>query len=121
MKDLTIEEYYKSLTTAEWDMAEAIEKELEKVMVAGMTEETAIKFVRTTMAVRKAIPGLQCVVYSVLRLVPVCHGLRCGCALINPLESNQRRAIQIYRLGKTSCRVKGLSEAANVEVHAWQT
>ena len=57
MKDLTIEEYYKSLTTAEWDMAEAIEKELEKVMVAGMTEETAIKFVRTTMAVRKAIPG----------------------------------------------------------------
>lgn len=66
MKDLTIEEYYKSLTTAEWDMAEAIEKELEKVMVAGMTEETAIKFVRTTMAVRKAIPGATvCGVFSI--------------------------------------------------------
>ena len=58
---LTVEEFCKSLSTAEWDEAEAIEVKLHEVMSVGLTEATAIQFVRTVMAARKVMPSVTVV------------------------------------------------------------
>lgn len=41
---------------AEWDMAEAIEADLEKSLTMGLTEDEMVKFVQTVMEIRKVMP-----------------------------------------------------------------
>lgn len=56
MKKLTVAEHFKSLSMAEWGMAEAIEADLEKSLTMGLTEDEMVKFVQTVMAIRKVMP-----------------------------------------------------------------
>jgi hypothetical protein len=57
MKEPTNDQFFRSLSDADWDKAEAIEAEIEKILREGFTEEVGIKFVRTVMAVRESFPG----------------------------------------------------------------
>ena len=54
---MTNEEYYESLSDADWDNAEAIEAEIHEILSQGFTEEIAVKFVRTVMDLRKTVPN----------------------------------------------------------------
>ena len=54
---MTNEGFYKSLSEADWDTATAIETEIGKLLEQGLTENVALKFVRTVMEVCKAVPG----------------------------------------------------------------
>jgi hypothetical protein len=50
------EMFYKSLSNADWEQAVAIETELVAILHEGLTEDVAIKFIRTVMDVRKTVP-----------------------------------------------------------------
>jgi len=53
----TNEKFFEGLSAAEWDQAEAIETEIAELLGEGFTEEVGLKFVRTVMEIRKAIPN----------------------------------------------------------------
>lgn len=48
--------YYEGLSVAEWDRAESIESEINKIVRKGFTEDVAVLFVRTVMEIQAAIP-----------------------------------------------------------------
>jgi hypothetical protein len=52
MKVLTNEDWVRSLSKAESDAAEAIEAEVNALLGKGLTEEVALRFIRTVMALR---------------------------------------------------------------------
>ena len=54
---ITNDEFFKSMSQADWDKAGAIETEIGEILDQGFTEEVGIKFVRTVMSIRKVMPG----------------------------------------------------------------
>jgi hypothetical protein len=56
MENLTNDEFFKSLSEADWDKAEAIETKIGEILRQGFTEEVGIKFVRTVMKIRAVMP-----------------------------------------------------------------
>ena len=56
MKEITNDTFLKGLSDAEWDKAEAIESEIAELLREGFTEAVGIKFVRTVMEIRTAMP-----------------------------------------------------------------
>jgi len=50
------DEFYKSLSETDWNKAEAIEAEIAELLHKGLTEDVGLKFVRTVMEVRTAVP-----------------------------------------------------------------
>jgi hypothetical protein len=55
--ELEMEKYYTGLTAAEWETAEAIETEIGKLLSEGLSEETAFRFVRAVLEIRKITPA----------------------------------------------------------------
>ncbi len=56
-KQMTNEEFFKSLSGSEWDKAEAVEAEIGALLNKGFTKDVGIKFVRTVMDVRIHVPS----------------------------------------------------------------
>jgi hypothetical protein len=54
---ITNEEFFKSMSAADWGNAEAIEAEIAEILSKGFTKDVGIKFVRTVMAVRATQPN----------------------------------------------------------------
>ena len=55
-KLMTNDEYFKSLSEADWDKAEAVESAVEKLLSEGLPEDVAVKFVRTVVKIRTTVP-----------------------------------------------------------------
>lgn len=54
--DPEVEKFYKGMSDAEWDEAEAIEAEIGRLLTEGLSEATGPRFVRAFMEIRKVTP-----------------------------------------------------------------